>query len=167
MKKATNAERYAFRPATRLDLPMLDVWLRAPEVARWWGEPLEQVALLCEDLDEPRMSMVIVSVDALPFAYAQHYDVHDWPQPHLAHLPAGSRAVDAFIGVPDLLGCGHGPAFLQLLARRLRADGAPVVAIDPAADNHRARRAYANAGFRGDTIVATAEGSAVLMLCEA
>lgn len=164
MKKAAIVERYVFRSVTRLDLPMLGDWLRTPAAVRWWGNPGEQLALLHEDLDEPRMTMIIVACDGVPFAYAQHYEVHAWPQPHLAHLPAGSRAIDAFIGVPAMLGRGHGSAVLRLQARHLRGDGAPVVVIDPAADNHRARRAYAKAGFRGDAIVETAAGPAVMML---
>lgn len=155
---------YSFRPAMKEDLPMLRLWLRTPEVVRWWGDPEEQAALLEEDLGEPRMVMRIVSFMGRPFAYAQHYAVHVWPQPHFEHLPPGSRAIDAFIGAPDMIGRGHGSAFLRLLAEQLKAEGAPVVAIDPDVDNLRARRAYERAGFRGDTIVETGEGPAVLMI---
>jgi len=45
--------------------------------------------LLREDFDEPRMVMRIVSFEGRPFAYAQDYAVHVWPQPHFAHLPFG------------------------------------------------------------------------------
>lgn len=51
-----------------------------------------------------------------------------------------------------------------MLAERLVRDGAPLVAIDPAIDNARARRAYRNAGFRGEASVETGDGPAVLML---
>jgi aminoglycoside 6'-N-acetyltransferase len=135
-----------------------------PEVVRWWGDPEEQAALLRTDLDEPQMVMRIVSRAGRPFAYAQDYAVHAWPQPHFAHLPPGSRAIDAFIGEPDMIGRGHGAAFLRLLATRLMEEGAPLVAIDPDVDNVRARRAYENAGFSGDTVVDTGEGPAVLMI---
>jgi aminoglycoside 6'-N-acetyltransferase len=155
---------YTFRPAGAHDLPMLERWLRTPEVVRWWGEPQEQAALLREDLDDPRMVMRIVALAGRPFAYAQDYDVQVWPQPHFAGLPLGARSIDSFIGEPDMIGKGHGSNYLKLLAQRLRADGAPVVAIDPAVENLRARRAYAKAGFRGEAIVETAEGPAVLML---
>jgi aminoglycoside 6'-N-acetyltransferase len=57
-------------------------------------------------------------------------------------LPQGSRAIDSFIGWPSMVGCGHGSAYLGLLAQRLCAEGAPLVAIDSAADNLRALRAY-------------------------
>ena len=156
--------RYRFRPATAADLPMLQHWLRTPEVSRWWGDPDEQAALLAGDLAEPLMTMLVVELDGRPFAYAQHYDVQSWPQPHLAGLPPGSRAIDAFVGEPALLGRGHGAAFLRALALRLLADGAPLVAIDPDPLNLRARRAYARAGFAEAGIVETGDGPAVLML---
>jgi aminoglycoside 6'-N-acetyltransferase len=159
-----NAAAYAFRPVGHADMPLLRGWLRTPEVLRWWGDATEQEALLREDLDQPAMVMRIVSLAGRPFAYAQDYEVHLWPQPHFAHLPQGSRAIDSFIGEPGMIGRGHGAAYLKLLAERLRAEGAPVVAIDPDCDNLRARRAYAKAGFRGDTVVETRSGLAILMI---
>ena len=74
--------------------------------------------------------------------------------------------IDSFIGAPEMIGRGHGSAYLRLLAQRLVADGAPLVAIDPDAANLRARRAYAKAGFRGDAIIETGEGPVVLMIFE-
>ena len=92
-----DASRYTFRPVRREDLALLEVWLRTPEVIRWWGRPEEQAALLREDLDEPAMVMQIVSFDGRPFAYAQHYAVHTWPQAHFESLPPGSRAIGVLI----------------------------------------------------------------------
>ena len=155
---------YSFRPAAHADLPLLERWLRTPEVVRWWGDPGEQLELLRGDLAEPRMAMRIVSFGQRPFAYAQHYDVHAWPQLHFAKLPPGSRAIDAFIGEPDMLARGHGAQFLRLLTEDLLDQGAPLVAIDPAANNMRALRAYEKAGFLVDSIVDTAEGAVLLMI---
>ena len=155
---------YAFRPANRADLPMLRDWLETPEVRRWWGEPDAQFALLDADLDDARMTMRVVSFDGNPFAYVQYCRVHDWPQTPFAHLPAGALAIDAFIGVPTMIGKGHGGAFLRLLAEELIADGAPVLAIDPDIANVRARAAYARAGFVEEAVVATEDGPVVLML---
>jgi aminoglycoside 6'-N-acetyltransferase len=164
--RSANGPAYAFRPAARQDLPLLQRWLLTPEVVRWWGDPADQAALLRGDLDEPSMVMRIVSLEGRAFAYAQDYEVHVWPQPHFAHLPAGSRAIDSFIGAPDMIGRGHGSAYLRLLAQRLRVEGAPVVAIDPDQHNLRARRAYEKAGFRGSTVVETGAGPAILMMFE-
>ncbi len=138
---------YSFRPVQPSDLPMLQRWLHTPEVKLWWGDPMEQIALLEGDLNEPLMVMRIVSFNGSPFGYAQDYDIGSWPQPHFADLPLGTRAIDAFIGEPDMLGRGHGAAFLRVLAERLIDEGAPLVAIDPDLRNARARRAYENAGF--------------------
>ncbi|HEY1544735.1 MAG TPA: GNAT family N-acetyltransferase [Xanthobacteraceae bacterium] len=155
---------YTFRPATHDDLPLLRHWLDTPEAVRWWGDPVEQEALLREDLGNPQMTMRIVSCDGRPFAYAQDYEVHAWPQPHLADLARGSRAIDTFIGEPAMIGRGHGSRYLRMLAERLVAAGAPLIAIDPDAENVRAQRAYAKAGFRMKGRVETESGPAVLMI---
>ncbi|HET7883065.1 MAG TPA: GNAT family N-acetyltransferase [Acetobacteraceae bacterium] len=156
---------YSLRPVTRADLAMLGRWLTTTEVARWWGDPVEQFNLLLEDLGNPDMVMRIVSYHGTPFAYCQHYDVHRWPQPHLALLPVGSRAIDNFIGEPAMIGFGHGSTFLWLLTKLLRAQGAPIIAVDPAVANTRARRAYQKAGFADHSVIATSDGPVVLMLC--
>jgi aminoglycoside 6'-N-acetyltransferase len=160
----TAGSAYMFRQCVKEDLAMLDNWLRTPEVVRWWGNPEEQARLLEEDLNEPGMTMRIVSFHGTPFAYAQHYAVHTWPQRHFESLPKGSRAIDAFIGEPDMVGKGHGSAFLRLLAEQLIYEGAPLVAIDPHTHNFRARRAYEQAGFRTEGEVMTGEGPAMLMI---
>jgi aminoglycoside 6'-N-acetyltransferase len=157
---------YSFRPASVGDLPRLRRWLNASDVRRWWGNPSEEFELLRGDLNEPRMTMRIVSLGERPFAYAQDYEVRAWPQPHLSHLPKGSRAIDSFIGWPSMIGRGHGQAYLRLLAQRLCAEGAPLVAIDPAEGNLRAQRAYEKAGFRVEARVVIKAGPAMLMLYE-
>lgn len=157
------AYRYSFRMVCGADLPLLHEWLRTDEVSRWWGNPDKQFALLEDDLQNPLMTMQIVSADCRLFAYVQDYDVHSWPQDHFRELPAGSRAIDSFIGEPDMIGRGHGSTFLRLLARRLIANGAPLIAIDPELSNVRARRAYAKAGFREVGFYQTGDGEVVLM----
>ncbi len=159
----SKSAQYTFWPAEQQDLPLLWEWLQAPEVVRWWGDPVEQIALLREDLTNDDMVMRIVSHRGRPFAYAQDYEVHAWPQAHFAHLPQGARAIDAFIGDAEMVGKGHGSIFLRLLAGLLKANGAPVVTIDPGVDNKRARRAYEKAGFRAQQVVETGCGPAILM----
>jgi len=155
---------YNFRPFTHADLPMITRWLQAPEVVRWWGDAEAELALIAQDIDEPLMRQWIVEYHGQPFGYVQSYPLHAWPQSRLMHLPDGSRAIDAFIGEPDMIGRGHGRVFLRAFAEMLVAEGAPVVAIDPGVDNHRARRAYAWAGFVGEEVVETGQGPAILML---
>jgi aminoglycoside 6'-N-acetyltransferase len=158
--------RYTFRPVTQADVPMLRRWLETPEVRRWWGDPAEQQALIEEDLAGDIMTQLIVAVDGRPFAYAQHCEVHEWGESPFSYLPRGARAIDPFIGESELLGQGHGPAFLRLICDELIRAGTPAIGIDPDVDNHRARQAYRKAGFVGEAVVETVEGPAVLMLFE-
>jgi hypothetical protein len=62
-----------------------------------------------------------------------------------------------------MIGRGHGATYLRLLAVQLLVAGAPLVAIDPDEDNHRARRAYQKAGFQGQTVVESNDGRIVPM----
>ncbi len=155
---------YHFRSFTDLDLASVGSWLKTPEVVPWWGDPVEQLALIKEDLEDPLMRQWIVEYHERPFAYAQAYEAHAWPQLHLQHLPRGAQVLDAFIGEPDMVGRGHGSAFLRLLATILIREGAPLVAIDPNVENLRARRAFTRAGFAEGAVVRTEQGSVMLMV---
>jgi aminoglycoside 6'-N-acetyltransferase len=79
----TERSTYSFRPASPDDLPRLRRWLNAPEVRRWWGDPGEEFELLRVDLNEPLMTMRIVSLGGRPFAYAHDYEARSWPKPLL------------------------------------------------------------------------------------
>jgi len=154
---------YSFRNLAPEDLLMLRTWLATPEALRWWGDPGTELTLIEEDLANEAMRQWIVPHDGHPFGYAQAYEVHAWPQPHLAELQQGAMAVDAFIGVPQMIGRGHGARFLRLLAERLLDDGAPLIVIDPAPENSRARHAYRKAGFRDLRQAETDSGPVILM----
>lgn len=155
---------YSFRPMRDADLPMLARWRAMPHVTEWWGDPaLEDEE---EELDDPRIATWIVEHEGRPFAYAQDYDVHGWPDHPFAHLPPGSRGIDQYIGEPDMLDRGHGSAFVRAHVARLFAGGAPAVGTDPHPDNRRAQRAYEKAGFTlASAPLDTPWGRAVLMEC--
>lgn len=139
---------YGFRRMTAADLPMVNAWLRTPEVARWWVEADGSPGTLDEDdLAAPDARLWIVALEDRPFAYIQDYDPHAWPGHHFADLPPLSRGIDQFIGEPELIGRGHGTGFIRAHLDRLFAEGAPAVGTDPDPANARAIRAYAKAGF--------------------
>lgn len=155
---------YHFRTLTDADLPLISRWRVAPHVRQWWGAPsLEDER---EKLADSRIAMWIVEYEGRSFAFAQDYDVHGWPEHPFSYLPPGSRGIDQYIGEADMLGKGHGPAFVRLHVQRLFAAGAPAVGTDPHPSNLRAQRAYEKAGFtttRGP--LDTPWGRAVLMEC--
>jgi aminoglycoside 6'-N-acetyltransferase len=140
----TTAQRYRFRKATVDDLDLLMKWQSTPHVRQWWGsnDPYDE-----EELADPRVARWIVSDFGHPFAFMQDYTVHGWDDHHFAELPKGSRGIDQYIGDPDMIGRGHGSAFIGARMRLLFDEGAPVIATDPHPDNRRAIAVYENLGF--------------------
>jgi aminoglycoside 6'-N-acetyltransferase len=157
---------YEFVPMTSADLPLIRRWLETPHVSQWWHDPAEQFELVSGDLDHPDMAQFIVASDRRPFAYLQCYNLCDW-NTGFGPQPDGTRGLDQFIGEADMIGRGHGAAFIRVFTEQLLAKGTPRVVIDPDPANARAIRAYARAGFSKDRIVDTPDGPALLMVREA
>jgi aminoglycoside 6'-N-acetyltransferase len=165
---ANNFKRgYIFHPMTAADLPMLRHWLEKPHVAEWWGNPAEQYALVHSDLDDPAMDQFIVAIGDRPFAYLQCYDPTAWPDNGFGRQPVGTRGMDQFIGEPDMIGHGHGSAFVRNFLERLIRSGTPRVVTDPDPANLRAIRAYEKAGFKSLGLVDTPDGRGLLMVHDA
>jgi aminoglycoside 6'-N-acetyltransferase len=154
---------YAFRPMTSADLPKIRHWLAIPHVREWWGDPSEQYALVSGDLDEPAMDQFIVSARSNDFGYLQCYDLTAWNSGFGEH-PPGTRGIDIFIGEPDMIGRGHGSAFIRCFVDDRLKNGAPRIVTDPDPLNNRAVRAYEKAGFKKADMVDTPDGPALLMI---
>ena len=154
---------YTFRPMTTADLPLVKRWLTEPHVVQWWGDPVEQYALVSGDLDEPAMDQFIVLADASEFGYIQCYDLTAWNSGFGAH-PPGTRGIDLFIGEPGMIGCGHGSGFIRTFVDDKLRNGAPRIVTDPDPENVRAVRAYEKAGFEKVRMVDTPDGPALLMV---
>jgi aminoglycoside 6'-N-acetyltransferase len=157
------APEYVFRPMSACDLPLVQRWLATPEVVRWWGQPVEQYALVSGDLDHPDMDQFIVAVGEQPFGYIQCYALSTWNQ-GFGPQPSATRGIDQFIGKPDMIGRGHGSGFIRQFVDALLASGIPRVVTDPDPQNGRAVRAYVKAGFRSESLVDTPDGPALLMV---
>jgi aminoglycoside 6'-N-acetyltransferase len=140
----TTTNQYSFRRATLHDLDLLVEWQSKPHVRQWWGsdEPFNK-----EDLDDPRVARWIVSSFGRTFAFMQDYTVHGWEDHHFAKLPKGSRGIDQYIGDPEMIGIGHGQAFIRARMQTLFDAEAPVIATDPHPDNERAISVYKKLGF--------------------
>jgi len=154
---------YAFRPMSADDLPVIKRWLETPHVREWWHDPAEQFELVSGDLDHPDMAQFIVAASGREFAYLQCYNLSAW-NTGFGSQPDGSRGLDQFIGEADLIGHGHGSAFVRAFADGLLASGTPRVVTDPDPANTLAIRAYEKAGFCRDRIVNTPDGPALLMV---
>jgi aminoglycoside 6'-N-acetyltransferase len=154
---------YAFQPMTPDHLPMIRRWLETPEVVRWWGDPSEQYVLVSGDLDHPDMDQFIVALKDHPFGYIQCYALSTWNQ-GFGPQPDATRGIDQFIGEPEMIGRGHGSAFIRQFSDSLLTSGIPRIVTDPDPENVRAVRAYARAGFERDRVVETPDGPVLLMV---
>jgi aminoglycoside 6'-N-acetyltransferase len=159
-----SAEAYEFRPMAAADLPLIHRWLNEPHVVQWWGEPAAQFDLVSGDLADPAVEQFIVIKDETPFAYLQCYDPEAWAVTWIGAQPQGARCIDQFIGEAEMVGCGHGSAFIRSFIERLLASGVPRVLTDPDPNNSRAIRAYEKAGFHRERLVEAPDGPAILMV---
>jgi len=150
---------------TTTDLPLVRRWLGEAHVREWWGDPDEQLALVSGDLDEPAMDQFIVLAGMRPFGYLQCYSLTAW-NTGFGQQPEGTRGIDQFIGASDMIGRGHGSAFIRQFADARLQHGPPRIVTDPDARNLRAVRAYEKAGFVRDRMVETPDGAALLMVRE-
>ena len=140
-------ERIGFSPVREEHYPLLRAWLETPHVREWWGDPDQSLAELREVMDNVAMEALIVELDGKPIAYLQSYDPHLEDDHPYADQPFGTLGLDITIGVPGLLGLGHGSAIIAQFAEQLFEEGAPRLIIDPHPTNARAIRAYEKAGF--------------------
>lgn len=158
---------YDFRPVTKADLPMIARWLAEPHVAEWWDDPQTEIAAIREHIDSVSVEPLIVELDGRPIAYLQAYDPHLEEGHPYADQPFGTLGIDLSIGVPDLVGIGHGSAIVRQFATELFEEGAPRVIIDPHPKNGRAIRAYEKAGFQPIGRRNSEYGEALLMALDA
>lgn len=139
---------YDFQPLARIDLPLVRSFIARPHVARWWGPVDEEMAAIEEKiLGHSHVRAYLMLLDGRPVGYFQHYDPNAEADHPFRGEPAGTLGLDLFIGEPDLIGQGHGPAFIRAFAARAFAGGAPRLVADPHPDNAASIRAFEKAGF--------------------
>jgi aminoglycoside 6'-N-acetyltransferase len=149
------------------DLPLLRRWLTAPHVAAWWPDECRQIEKLRGYLTDPGIDQFMVTANGRMIGYLQCYDPHTEPDHPYAAQPAGTRGIDQLIGEVEMVGRGHGSAFVRQFVDGVLAAGAHRVLTDPDPRNARAIRAYEKAGFRIDRLLDTPDGIALLMVRDA
>ncbi len=154
---------YAFRPFAAADLSLAARWFTFPHVREWWDAPETGVDEIAAAIAEPSTEPYVVLLDGRPIGYAQVYDPHAEPGHPYRDQPPGTRGIDQFIGEPDLVGIGHGSAFVRAFADALFEEGAPRIVTDPHPTNNRAIRAYEKAGFARIEPRNTVFGAVLLM----
>ena len=147
------------RPATVADVALLEAWARRPHVVQATSadpaatEAFEGADWVAEvsrtdELGADVWEVLVAELDGRPIGMIQIIDPHREPDHYWGAIEPHLRAVDIWIGEPELLGRGHGTAMMRLAIERCFAD--PTVAaivIDPLARNTAAIRFYRRLGF--------------------
>jgi aminoglycoside 6'-N-acetyltransferase len=154
---------YDFIPLTEAHRAPLLRWLAEPHVAEWWNDDETPEQRFVRYLSEPNVERFIWRVDGRDAGLIQTYCATDYPPPVGIAWNATTWRIDLFLGLPSLLGRGHGigmlRAFIDLLWRR----GAARVLIDPDPLNARAIHVYQRAGFCQVGVFTDSDGPALFM----
>lgn len=116
---------------------LVDLWSEPAVVRRWPGEDADSIRRLVTA--DPDIIPLVVEVEGVVGGFLQIWEETD---PEYRHA-----GIDLFLAT-RFQGQGLGPAGIRLACRWLFDHGYHRITIDPAADNHRARRAYEKVGFR-------------------
>lgn len=155
---STPEPEFDFAALAVADLPRIRGWLLEPHVRRWWDDPprdgypedeLEKYRRRIDGEDRDT-EIFFIRRRGRPIGFIQCYriDDHDAYGQALA-LDASAAGIDLFIGEPELIGQGLGPAVIGAFLRdvvfeRYDVDGC---VIGPSVRNTSAIRAYEKAGF--------------------
>ena len=129
---------YQFRSVSAQDLPLLREWLERPHVREWWGDPGRSLTRIADHIADPAIDVFIVNYRDVAIGYIQSWNPHAEANHPCRDQPLGTRGIDQFIGEADLIGRGHGSAFIRAFIERLFDAGAPRVVTDPNPRNARA-----------------------------
>jgi aminoglycoside 6'-N-acetyltransferase len=156
--------RYRFIPVEPRHLNMISEWLAEPHVAKWWNEDADvEMASIAEHMDSVSVEPFIIMLGDEAIGYLQTYDPHLEDDHPYQDQPTGTLGLDQFIGVPDLIGQGHGPRLLDEFVSLLFEEGVPRVIVDPDPANSQAIKAYQKAGFVAFDTRTSIYGPALMM----
>ena len=131
--------RLLLRPLLPDDVAAVAKIAAEPEVARWWGEVPES-DLRAKASGQDRATALAIEEGGAVVGMIQY---HEEPDPDYRHA-----GVDLFLSTAAQ-GRGLGREAIELVTTYLfEQRGHHRLTIDPAADNERAIRCYAAAGFR-------------------
>jgi aminoglycoside 6'-N-acetyltransferase len=154
----TPAPEFTFVPLREEDLDLIRAWLMRPHVRRWYDDVAAEE--FPDDAIAERASAVrgldptdyhLIRLDGRPIGEIQSYRVDDDPG-YAAQVAIGQPAIgiDLYIGEPELIGRGHGPALIRSFLHDVAFPryGLDLCVIGPTRSNAAAIRAYEKAGFR-------------------
>ncbi len=136
---------------TSEDLPLLDSWLHADHVRRYWGDPEQNGRLLHKPPAGTRHALIAADDRKVGLVVWQHPSRQELDEAGLHDIPESVIDIDIMVGELDVIGQGVGTAAIGLVADAALADPAvPFVIAATMVENRASQRAFAKAGFVKD-----------------
>ena len=135
------------RPANLDDAALLQYWHTLPHLIATLGDDDWQWQ---QELSQqyPWREQLIAELDGKPMGYMEIIDPALETSHYWGDCGAGLRAMDIWIGAPELLGQGYGRQMMQMaLARCFTEAQVKGVLLDPMLSNTDAHRFYERLGF--------------------
>lgn len=133
---------------TVADLPLIDHWLRADHVSRYWGDPQENSRLLRVPTQGTKQAIVVADDRKVGLVLWQHPTRQELDEAGLYDVPEDVIDIDIMIGEPDAIGKGVGPAAMRLVVDEALADPAvPYIIAATMIENRVSLRALSKVDF--------------------
>jgi aminoglycoside 6'-N-acetyltransferase len=150
----------SLRLADQGDVGLLAEWAQRPHVVRATSDDpnattafgdvdwADQVARN-ESLGPEVWELLVAELDGRPIGMIQISDPRREPDHYWGPIEPTLRAIDIWIGEPELLGRGHGSEMMRrAIERCFGAPAVTAIVIDPLVSNSDAIRFYDRLGFR-------------------
>ena len=155
-ERGLDPAKIGFRRLRMSDLPLMQRWLTAEHVRRWWGDERRTPEAIAEKYrprirgQTPTACFVIIYGDAA-IGYNQTYKIADYPDyARYVAVDEDAAGLDLFIGEAVYLNRGLGAPVLRAFLRDVVFDAGDAVScvVGPEPANVVAIRAYEKVGFR-------------------
>lgn len=160
-----SASHLRLRDATTADIPTLEFWDTQPHViacstddpeatTAFDGIDWNEEIALADELGPAVWQVLIAEVSRpdgtwRPIGALQVIDPHREPTHYWGEIEQNLRAIDIWIGEPDMLGTGWGTRMMQTVVDGIAENPAvTAIVIDPLLSNERAHRFYQRLGFQ-------------------
>lgn len=134
------------------DLRLIERWLRAEHIRRYWGDPEENIRLLrAAPASGQRRAIIEAGGRKVGLVLWQHPTRLELDEAGLFDVPESVIDIDIMIGEENATRRGVGSAAIRLVAKCALADmSVPFVMAASSVENHASQRAFIKAGFEID-----------------